>query len=196
MAPVTAASIAPPPSREARQEAEQATTLWTEELHEFFSLQGGQVFPVRSDQWVGTVLPDRGLLTLEGLIYRHRAAREMRANTDDLGPEWPEVVHTQEAGGTAETFLDAYVPFAEDGAGDFEYIDTRPGKHHGCVRYFMAIDGGGPIFDSLASYVAAVHHSVESPYDYNGLIPTRIDGALLWEVADASHLPAGSQPID
>lgn len=187
VAPVTASSVEPPPSREARRQAERETTPWPDELQEFFTLQGGQHFPVGVDHWIGTVLPDRALLTLDGLLYRYRLARDMLHDVEDLGPEWPDIARAQEAGETAEMFLEAYVPFAEDGAGDFEYIDTRPGKHHGCVRYFMseAADGGGPMFDSLTSYIDAVHRSVESPQEFNGLlIPTIVDGALLWEVPE------------
>ncbi|MBY6540319.1 SMI1/KNR4 family protein [Rhodococcus sp. BP-349] len=186
VAPVTAASVELPPSREARRQAERETTPWPDELAEFFSLHGGQHFPVGADYWVGTVLPDRALLTLDRLLYRYKLARGTLHDIDDLGPEWPETVRAQEAGETAEMFLDAYVPFAEDGAGDFEYVDTRPGDHHGCVRYFMAeaADGGGPMFDSLTDYIAAVHRSVEAPDEFNGLIPTIVDGALLWEVPE------------
>lgn len=186
VAPVTAVSVEPPPSREARRLAERETTPWPDELQEFFSLHGGQHFPVGIDRCVGTVLPDRALLTLDGLLYRYRLARDTLHDVDDLGSEWPDIVRLQEAGDTAEMFLDTYVPFAEDGAGDFEYIDTRPGGHHGCVRYFMseAADGGGPMFDSLNSYIAAVHHSVASPHEFNGLMPTIVDGALVWEVPE------------
>ncbi|MBY6709058.1 SMI1/KNR4 family protein [Rhodococcus sp. BP-241] len=143
----------------------------------------GQHFSVGADHLVWTVLPDGALLTLDELLYRYRSARDTLHDIDDLGPEWPEIIRSQEAGETAEMFLDAYVPFAEDGAGDFEYIDTRPGGHHGFVRYFMSEAADGA---SLYVYVAEIRAplrgrpvrrtSIEAPREQIGRIADlRID---------------------
>jgi len=44
---------------------------------------------------------------------------------DYLGPDWPATVRAQHAGDMAEMFVPEYIPFAQDGAGDFLYVDTR-----------------------------------------------------------------------
>lgn len=193
-APATAASVRPPRLASEREDVERATTPWTEELREFFALHDGQDIAVGTDHYVGTLLPDLGLLSLEEVLYTHRSCRENLHPVDDLGEDWPGIARAQYAGETAEMFLASYVPVAEDGAGDFRYVDTRAGHHQGCVRYFAAesADQGGPIFDSLTEYVDSVRRSVEAGSEHSGLVPTFYEGALIWEV-DFSERPGQEQ---
>ncbi|MCC8928819.1 SMI1/KNR4 family protein [Rhodococcus sp. I2R] len=192
-APATAASIRPPRAIADRTAAEAATTPWTAELREFFALHDGQNDSNGPDDYVGTVFPDLTLMSLEEVLYKHKLCRENLHPIDDLGDDWPEVVRTQSAGETAEMFLDFYVPFAEDGAGDFFYVDTRPGDLQGCVRYFAAeaADQGQAAYDSLTDYLTAVRVAVEKGSDLYGLVPTVRDGALIWEF----QLPERHDPV-
>lgn len=158
-APVTAASIRPPRSVSEREAAERATTPWTEELREFYGLHDGQ-HETYGEEYVpaGSVLPDFTLYSLDRAVDRHRFSLENPHPIDDLGEDWPAEVLAQEAGETAEMFVPAYVPFAEDGSGGTLYIDTRPGARRGCIRSFSydSADQGAPWFDSLAEFVAAL----------------------------------------
>ncbi|WP_024794174.1 SMI1/KNR4 family protein [Tomitella biformata] len=194
-APVTAAALRPPRPLADREDAERATTGWTSELREFFALHDGQ--PDRDDHGslLGTMLPDLRLLSIDEMVAQHIFSRENLHLAQDLRPDWPATVEAQVAGDEAAMFLDAYVPFAEDGAGDFRYVDTRRGEHRGCVRYFAAdgADDGGPIFASLADYIDSVRRSVESGAEHSYLTPTLNDGALIWKV-DYSDDPAPPSP--
>lgn len=146
-APVTAASIRPPRAPGEREAAERATTPWPDELREFYGLHDGQS-ETYGEQYVpvGSVLPDFTLSSLDQVVDRHRFSLESPHEIDDLGPDWPAIVAVQEAGETAEMFVPAYVPFAEDGAGGTLYVDTRAGAREGCIRMFTydGADGAHP----------------------------------------------------
>lgn len=88
-------------------------------------------------------------------------------------------------------FLPEYVPIAKDGAGGLCYVDTRRGPKQGCIRFFFAeaADEGGPAYDSLADYLDALRTSVDSETEFDGLIPTFVDDALVWEL-DRSDWPS------
>lgn len=193
-APVTAAAVRPPRSAADRLEAERATTPWTGELREFFSLHDGQ--GASDDFATGTVLPDLSLLSLDEVVAAHEFCRESLHDTEDLGPDWPDNAREQPAGSVAEMFLDAYVPFAKDGGGDYLCVDTRPGEQHGCVRTFgwEGADEGVPSFASLADYIDSLCRIVESGAGHPFLLPTIENGALIWEI-DTSDMPiAEPQP--
>lgn len=189
-APVTAASVRPPLSPANRQDAEHATTPWTEELREFFSLHDGQNPPDDAHRFQGTALPNLTLLSLDAVVATHKFCRESLHDTEDVGPDWATVSREQPAGEAAYMFLDAYVPFAEDSAGGYLCVDTRSGEHHGCVRSFSsdAADEGGPLFASMADYIDSVRRSVESGAEHSFLKPTFDEGTLVWEV-DFSDSP-------
>ncbi len=196
VAPVTAAAVRPPRDLLDRQEAEEATTPWSEELREFYSLHDGMDdVPSTQHGSVGTVLPDLELLGLDALVATHISCRESPHDIDDLGCGWAENVDRHPAGEVAHTFLDPYVPFAQYGTGDFLYVDTRFGDHHGCIRAFgwEVADESGPLFASLADYIDTVRHSVETGTDHSDLTPTVEDGALVW-TADYSDIPAHEPP--
>lgn len=120
----------------------------------------------------------------------HRSCRESLHKTDDLGPDWATIAREQPAGEIVHMFLDACLPFAEDGAGGYQCVDTRPGERHGCFRFFSAeaADECEPEFASLADYVDSVRRSVESGTEHSCLIPTIEEGALVWNV-DFSDMP-------
>lgn len=189
-APVTAAAVRPPRTRSDRETAERVTNPWPEDLREFFALHDGQPFRSDDNQFVGEALPGVELLSLDHVVSTHRRCREQLHPIDYLGPDWPITVRAQHAGETAEMFLPTYIPFAEDGAGDFLYVDTRGGLHHGCIRYFAAeaADEGGSLFGSLADYVDSVRRSIESGSEHSYLMPTVTDGVLVWDV-DFSDQP-------
>ncbi|MET4612472.1 cell wall assembly regulator SMI1 [Rhodococcus sp. PvR044] len=188
-APVTAAAVRPPRSAADRWEAERATTPWTDELREFFSLHDGQ--GESSDGTAtGTVLAELTMLSLDEVVAEHEFCRETLHDTEDLGPDWADIARKQPAGTVAEMFLDAYVPFAKDGGGDYLCVDTRPGEQHGCVRPFgwEGADQGVPSFASLADYIDSLCRIVESGAGHPYLIPTIENGALIWEI-DTSDVP-------
>ncbi|MDJ0396414.1 SMI1/KNR4 family protein [Rhodococcus sp. G-MC3] len=180
-APVTAASVRPPRPATDLEAAERATTPWTAELREFFSLHDGQHIPVGVDYHVGTLLPDLELLTLDGVHYEHQSHLEMLHSIEDLGEEWPAAIKTQRAGETAYKFLAPYVPFGRDGSTGSCYVDTRDGPQRGCVRFFAAdaADEGQPAFDSLTDYLDSIRRSVQQGTQHSSLIPTVRDGALV-----------------
>ncbi|ROZ52983.1 SMI1/KNR4 family protein [Rhodococcus sp. WS1] len=195
-APVTASAVRPPRVLAEREAAERATASWTEELRGFFALHDGQAFRSEDNQFVGEVLPGVELLSLEQVVATHKLCGETLHPIDDLGPNWPATVRAQRAGETAEMFVPAYIPFAEDGAGDFLYVDTREGEQHGCIRYFAAeaADEGGPLFASLTEYVDSVRRSVESRAEHSYLVPSVTEGALAWEVDFSDRPPMEPQP--
>lgn len=201
-APVTAASIRAPRALGEREAAERATTPWPDELREFYGLHDGQHVPSGTDHVpVGSVLPDSNLLSLDEVLARHTFSLENPHPIDDLGDDWPDLVRAQQAGETAEMFVPAYVPFAEDGAGGTTYVDTRPGLRRGCIRNFSydSADQGAPWFDSLTEYIAALYRSVESGSPiYDDVVPTFVDGVLEWrdpEFSDGSMAHAATLPV-
>ncbi|QIH99237.1 SMI1/KNR4 family protein [Rhodococcoides fascians A21d2] len=201
-APVTAASIRPPRAAGERESAESATTPWTEELREFYGLHDGQHETYGDENGpVGSVLPDYTLSSLDQVVGRHRFSLENLHPIDDLGADWPAVVRAQEAGETAEMFLPAYVPFAEDGAGGTTYVDTRAGTRSGCVRNFSydSADQGAPWFDSLTDYIAVLLRSVETGSAvYDNVAPSFVDGVLEWgdpAFSEGSMAYAATLPI-
>ncbi len=201
-APITASSIRPPRTASEREAAELATTPWTKELREFYGLHDGQRETYGEEYVpVGSVLPDFTLYSLDQAVDRHRFSLENLHSIDDLGEDWPAEVLAQEAGETAEMFVPAYVPFAEDGSGGTLYVDTRPGARGGCIRMFTyeGADGGDPWFDSLTEYIAALHRSVETGLAiYDDLRPTFVDGLLEWgdsALSEASMAHAATLPV-
>jgi cell wall assembly regulator SMI1 len=194
--PATAASVLPPRPKDERSALERATTPWSDELREFFTLHGGQHVPTGTGEYVGTVLPDYVLLTFEEVVGRHKLQLENPFPIDDLGDDWPAEVATQQAGDTAHMFLSAYVPIAEDGAGGFCYVDTRSGPLQGCVRFFGddSADEGGVAYESLADYFDSVRSSVEAGTEYDGVVPTLEQGALIWGVDFSDRPPAPPVP--
>lgn len=201
-APVTAASIRAPRALGEREAVERATTPWPDELREFYGLHDGQHVPSGTDHVpVGSVLPDSNLLSLDEVLARHTFSLENPHPIDDLGDDWPDLVRAQQAGETAEMFVPAYVPFAEDGAGGTTYVDTRPGLCRGCIRNFSydSADQGAPWFDSLTEYIAALYRSVESGSPiYDDVVPTFVDGVLEWrdpEFSDGSMAHAAVLPV-
>jgi len=141
-------------------------------------------------------LPGVELLSLEQVVARHKLCSEILHPIDDLGPDWPATVRAQHTGDTAEMFVPGYIPFAEDGAGDFLYVDTREGEQQGCIRYFAAeaADEGGPLFGSLTEYVDSVRHSVESGSEHSYLVPSAAEGVLAWDVDFSDRPPMAPQP--
>ncbi|MFI8569837.1 SMI1/KNR4 family protein [Rhodococcus sp. NPDC078407] len=201
-APVTAASIRPPRSTTEREYAERATTPWTAELREFYGLHDGQHETFGEDYVpVGSVLPGFTLYSLEQVVDRHRFSLENPHSIDYSGEDWPAEVLAQEAGETAEMFMPTYVPFAEDGAGGTLFVDTRPGAREGCIRMFTyeGADGGGPWFDSLTEFIAALYRSVETGSEiYDELSATFVDGVLEWRdpaFSDGTMAYAATLPV-
>ncbi|MDJ0396114.1 SMI1/KNR4 family protein [Rhodococcus sp. G-MC3] len=194
-APITVESLRPPRELADLQDIERATTPWPDDLREFFLLHDGQHLWV-GDRLAGTLLLDSELLSLEDMQFERSSWLESPHAIDDLGDEWPAQIAAQQAGETAHLFLPEYVPIAKDGAGGLCYIDTRPGPKQSCVRFFSAdaADEGGPAYGGLADYLDALRTSVESETEFDGVVPTFDDGALVWELDRSDWPPALQLP--
>ncbi|MGU3438450.1 SMI1/KNR4 family protein [Actinomycetes bacterium M1A6_2h] len=182
-APITAASIRPPRPVAERKAAEDATTLWSDELREFYALHDGQQMP-GGGYWAGSALPTFVLVPLEEVVRWHKNLLDSPHSIDDLGEDWPVIIRAQQAGETAHMFIPSYVPFAEEGAdSSILYVDTRDGTHHGCVRHFAAdsADEGSPAYPSLSDYIETVRRSLEHGTEHQELMPIIEDGILNWE---------------
>jgi hypothetical protein len=76
---------------------------------------------------------------------------------------YPELDHDP-AGTMSSAFLEEFVPIAEDGGGDYLFIDGRPGVESGCVREWCRDDGnlGATLWPSVHAMLADVAHSLET----------------------------------
>ncbi|NMM92320.1 hypothetical protein B2J88_50175 [Rhodococcus sp. SRB_17] len=185
-APITAGAVRPPRPRCDREDAEYATTPWTAEVREFFSLHDGQYQPTGGGDLIGTLFPNFGLLCLDEVVAKHQYCRDpdLLHDTEDLGDDWVRIARQQSAGEVVHMFVDPHLPFAENGSGDVLCVDMRGGQRQGCVRDFgwEGADESDVLSASLADYVDSVRISVESGIEHSGLLPTVEDGALIWEV--------------
>ena len=192
----TAAAIRQPQHPPQRQTAERSTAPWTDELQEFYSLHDGQVRTNSAQPDAGTALPELWLLGVDDIVAEHHRCREFLHYTDYLGSNWPSIAAAQPAGTEAAMFLDAYIPFATTGEGNYLCVDTRAGDHHGCIREYSLefADSGGPLFSSLTAYLEWLHHTAES--GIQGSIPApRVEhDALLWTTPAPPPAPAVKPP--
>lgn len=140
------------------------------------------------------LVPDFGLLGLDELVdnHKYRCSPDNLQDTEDLGDDWGKVARQQPAGGIAHMFVDAYLPFAENGSGAVLYVDTRGGEQQGCVRDFgwEGADEADPISKSLTDYVNSVRISIASGAEHSGMLPAVEDGALIWEVDYSDRQPS------
>lgn len=178
----TAAALRSPRPDPDRQNAERSTAPWTDELREFYTLHDGQERTTSAQSDVGTALPELWLLGVDEVVHEHHRCRQSLHYTDYLGSDWPSIAASQPAGTEVDMFLDAYIPFATTGEGDYLFIDTRPGEHHGCVREYSLefADIGGPLFPSLTTYLEWLHCTAESGLKGSTPAPRIDENALLW----------------
>jgi hypothetical protein len=93
-------------------------------------------------------------------------------------------------------FVDAYLPFAENGSGAVLYVDTRGGEQQGCVRDvgWEGADEADPISKSLTDYVNSVRISIASGTEHSGMLPaveewrTDLGSRLQRQTAHCGHL--------
>jgi cell wall assembly regulator SMI1 len=106
-----------------------------------------------------------------------------------------EAMEGEPAGSRASLFLSAWVPIADDGGGDWLFVDLRPGEFHGCVGRFREDGFHGPDYGihfwaSVADMAQTLAEALEIgrwAANHNGeqdLAPIVIDGVLHWVDAD------------
>jgi len=68
------------------------------------------------------------------------------------------------AGSSSGIFLGKFVPIAEDGMGDYVFLDERPGPRSGCVREWDVDEGSRlpPLWPSLDIMLTDIAHSLET----------------------------------
>ncbi|SEK37677.1 SMI1/KNR4 family protein [Rhodococcus maanshanensis] len=186
-APLTAQSIAGPAGRAEIDSAQAATGAeWPDELRELFLVQNGARTHTDSGQFLGSVLPDKFMLSLEDALERRSLMLEVwedlvAADPDFYEPDAIARCEAQEAGTTAYMYLPSFVVFAS--LDDYHYfVDTRAGSRRGCVTEYAheAVDERGPRWDSISDLLAELASSLEQGTPFESWEPGVVDGALRW----------------
>ncbi len=76
----------------------------------------------------------------------------------------PDRAEKEEAGTRTSMFIPSFVPVADDGSGDFLFVDLRKGRKHGCVsEYFKEESDWRPaIWPSVELLMAETLSSLRS----------------------------------
>lgn len=100
-------------------------------------------------------------------------------------PYDPAKAEADDAGTRASSFISPFLPIAEDGSGDFLFVDLRGGRQHGCVsEYFKGeADWRPAIWPSVEALLAETLSSLESGRRVFSSKPTVVNGSLTWEYA-------------
>lgn len=100
-------------------------------------------------------------------------------------PYDPAKAEADDAGTRASFFISPFLPIAEDGSGDFLFVDLRGGRQHGCVgEYFKGdADWRPAIWPSVEALLEDILSSLESGQPVFSSRPSVVDGSLTWEYA-------------
>ena len=176
-APTTTTRLLPPADPQAVLAAEAATgQTWPGELHEWFALHNGG-HPNPPSPWV---LPTNQPISVAWAVELHdEMVRSSQDNTDDLGGT--DVLMAEPAGTRVETYLPAFIPIGEDGAGDYLAVDTRGGDRSGCVIVFYKDGGADFQWDSIEAMLDCTASALEQGTDCAGWVPVIEDGEIGWD---------------
>ncbi|WP_354146449.1 SMI1/KNR4 family protein [Arthrobacter sp. 754] len=122
-------------------------------------------------------------------LYRNlRAVHQAGSNVplpDPQKPYDPARAEANDAGTRASMFISPFLPIAEDGSGDFLFVDLRGGRQHGCVgEYFKGeADWRPAIWPSIEALLDETLSSLESGRPVLSRKPSVVNGALTWEYA-------------
>jgi cell wall assembly regulator SMI1 len=100
-------------------------------------------------------------------------------------PYDPAKAEADDAGTRASFFISPFLPIAEDGSGDFLFVDLRGGRQHGCVgEYFKGdADWRPAIWPSVEALLAETLSSLESGRPVFSSKHSVVNGSLTWEYA-------------
>ena len=98
-------------------------------------------------------------------------------------PYDPAKAEADDAGTRASMFIPPFLPIAEDGSGDFLFVDLRAGRQHGCVgEYFKGeADWRPAIWPSVEALLDETLASLETGQAALSRNPGVVNGALMWE---------------
>lgn len=105
--------------------------------------------------------------------------------TEPQKPYDPAKAEADDAGTRASFFIAPFLPIAEDGSGDFLFVDLRGGRQHGCVgEYFKGdADWRPAIWPSVEALLEDILSSLESGRPVFSSRPSVVNGSLTWEYA-------------
>ena len=177
-APTTATRMLPAADPQTVRDAESVTgQVWPEQLHQWFALHGGS----HLDRPIALIIPGYAAVSAPAAAGIHGEMSLLwQGMTDDLGGT--EALMAAPAGEETGTYLPAYIPIGEDGAGDYLVVDTRSGDHHGCVIGFWGEGVETVKWDSIDAMVDSIATALEQDTDCGGWIPTVENGALHWDL--------------
>ena len=173
----------PPPADAEVSRAEAATAKWPQQLVDFYALHDGQSDD--SNDFTGELLPNSSLFSVARVVSDYQMMMDVNEITKANDPELP-FVNAREAGSPAGLFLQSYIPFC-GGDGSYYYCDTRPGRHHGCIRHWGRdyCDGSGPVWASIEQMLASIRTCVVDNQPIDRIwMPQFEDGKLTWEPGD------------
>jgi len=100
-------------------------------------------------------------------------------------PYDPAKAEADDAGTRASMFISPFLPIAEDGSGDFLFVDLRGGRQHGCVgEYFKGdADWRPAIWPSVDALLAETLTSLETGQPVFSSQHSVVNGSLTWEYA-------------
>lgn len=98
-------------------------------------------------------------------------------------PYDPALAEADEAGTQASMFIASFLPIADNNAGDFLFVDLRPGRQHGCVsEYFKGdADWRPAIWPSVDALLADTLSSLRDGRPAFSGRPMVTCGSLRWE---------------
>lgn len=212
--PETARTIrAPAPEALIRSFEEAAPIGWHKDLSTLYRLfdgaepsTAGYVFPnyrplplkeagktqqMLLDIWArvgeeANAVDDRGKRS--PLYLNLRAVHESYGGTLGPAPHQPydpARAAAEEAGTKVSMFISSFLPVADDGSGDFLFVDLRKGRRHGCIsEYFKEeADWRPAIWPSLEALLADTLLSLRTGQPALSFIPTVAEGKLRWGIS-------------
>ncbi|MGU3587373.1 SMI1/KNR4 family protein [Rhodococcus sp. C26F] len=172
---LSAVTTAGAPAEAIDRAVEATGVAWPQELVDLFGHING--FP--RGGWV-SLFPVHELFDLDRVVDERRLELEVWGELDaDVGAE---PLTESFAGEAVETFVPEFVPFAGRD-GNLLFVDTRPGRLHGCVTEFdkVGADDVGPRWGSISALLAELADSLEYGTVFDGRwVPTVADGRLEW----------------
>jgi len=179
--PVTRAALLPAGVLDVEDAQQQLKGPLLPELVTWFGLHGGSGYTFNC-----TVLPFCMALDLRGAVSDSVMIRDIWAGIsadDDVDPG----DESQLAGSVVYTWPNEYLLIGADGGGGGLFVDQRPGPLQGCVRWWDKVEADNAAEDvaaaSLLHLIAGLAPAVRNRTPIAGWVPSVVDGALDWDVA-------------